>query len=207
MTATGALLALLLTLTTPGAAHATSLFDFEWTSSARSSTLVRVDRVEPDGSVTPYDEVRRSGTRTGSGVLTLTLPSTSVDGYTFTFSGTDGAGAGAARNAGEIPAGAFTFALPSNVPVSLPGVDEYSGGRLTLQGDPGRLSTVSIEYVEGSSPHCVLNCSSVEFRGLGVPRRATVAAMEPPGSMLTALGLLGMAWLRARRPRGGPDTV
>jgi hypothetical protein len=207
MTAIVVLFALLLALVTSGTAHAASLFDFAWSSSARSSTLVRVDRVEPDGSITPYDEVKTSGTRKGSGVLTLTLPSTSVDGYTFTFAGADGAGTGAARTGGEIPPGGFSFALPSDVPVDLPGVDGYSGGRITLQGDPARPSAVSIAYVEGSSPHCVVNCSSVEFQGLGVPRRATVAALEPQDAMLAALGLLGVVWLRGRRPRRRPDLV
>jgi hypothetical protein len=91
--------------------------------------------------------------------------------------------------------------------VSLPGVDGYSGGRLTLQGDPARPSAVSIAYVEGSSPHCVLTCSSVEFQGLGVARRPTATAMEPQDTMLAARGLLGVVWSRARWPRGRPDPV
>lgn len=203
MTAIVALFVSLLALTVPAAAHAASLFDFAWRSSANFSTLVPVNRVEPDGSVTPYDQVRQTGTRAGSGVLTLTLPSTSVDGYTFEFSGADGAGTGAARSGGEILPGTFTFALPSDVPVNLPGVEALSGGHLAVAGDPARPSTVSISYFEGSSPHCAFNCSSVQFQGLGQARANTVAAAEPAPALLAAAGLLGVAWLRARSRRLG----
>lgn len=188
---------------TPGSAHAASVFDFEWSSSATYSTLVPVNRVEPDGSVTPYDQVQRTGTRAGAGTLTLTLPSTSVDGYTFEFSGASGSGAGAALSGGEILPGAFTFALPADVPVTLPGLELISGGFIGLEGDPARPSTVSISYFEGASPHCQFNCSSVQFQGLGRARASTVAAAEPADALLATLGLLGVAWLRGRRRRSG----
>lgn len=201
MTAIVALFVFAFASITPGAAHAASLFDFEWSSSALFSTLLPVNRVEPDGSVTPYDEIRQSGTRAGSGVLTLTLPGASVGDYLFEFSGSGGAGTGQALAGGEILPGGFTFALPSDVPVSGPGAAALSGGHLTLEGDPARPSAVSISYFEGTSPHCLFNCSSVEFRGLGRARGNAVAAAEPEAAMLAALGLLGVAWRRARAAR------
>lgn len=200
MTAIVTLFLSVLFVTLPDAASAASAFDFEWSSSATFSTLVPVNRVEPDGSVTPYDRVQRTGTRAGSGTLTLTLPSASVDGYTFEFSGTNGAGAGSARAGGEILPGTFSFALPEDVPVTLPGLALASGGVLEFEGDPARPSTVSISYYEGSSPHCQFNCSSVQFQGLGRTRASTVAAAEPASALLATLGLLGVAWLRRRRP-------
>jgi len=204
MTAIVALFVFVFALITPGGAHAASLFDFEWSSSALFSTLLPVNRVEPDGSVTPYDEVRQRGTRAGSGTLTLTQPGASVGDYVFEFSGTGGAGAGEARAGGEIAPGSFTFALPSDVPRSGPGAWTLGGGHLTLEGDPARPSAVSISYFEGTSPHCVFDCSSVEFRGFGRARGDAVAAAEPEGAMLALLGLLGLGWLRARATRMPP---
>lgn len=203
MTAIVALFVSLLALTIPAAVHAASVFDFEWSSSASYSTLVPANRVEPDGSVTPYDRIQQTGTRAGSGVLTLTLPSTSVDSYTFEYSGTGGSGAGAALSGGEILPGTFTFALPTDVPVILPGLETLSGGFLALQGDPAQPSALSISYFEGASPHCAFNCSSVQFQGFGLARANTVAAVEPGSALLAAVGLLGVAWLRARSGRRG----
>lgn len=203
MSAICGLLISLLVLVTPAVAHAASLFDFEWTSSATYSTLIPVNRVEPDGSITPYDQVRQTGTLAGSGLLTLTLPSTSVDGYTFEFSGTNGAGAGAALPGGEIPPGAFSFSLPADVPVALPGLQLISGGFIGFEGDPAAPSAVSISYFEGSSPHCQFDCSSIQFQGFGRARGNTVAAAEPENALLAAIGLLGVAWLRARARRAG----
>lgn len=190
-------------LAAPGAARGVSLFDFEWSSSATFSTLVPVNRVEPDGSVTPFDPIRQTATQAGSGVLALTLPSTSVDGYSFEFSGPGGSGSGAALPGGEILPGSFSFTLPPDVPVFLPGLEAISGGRLTLEGDPARPSAVSIEYFEGPSPHCMFDCSSVQFQGLGLSNSTTVAAFEPEAALLAAVGLLGVAWFRTRGRRPG----
>lgn len=195
------LLALLLVLTAPGAARATSLFDFGWTSSAEFTTLVPVNRTEPDGSVTLFDEVRLRGTRSGSGILTLTSPSAAFDGYGFEFSGIGGGGSGDTLPGGEILDGHVSFPLPPDIPVDGAG-GLLSGGLLTLEGDPARPSGLSISYFAGSSPHCLFNCSRVEFHGVGRPR-ASVAAVEPEGVIVVALGLLGAAWVRSRRAAVG----
>lgn len=201
MTAMTSLLVVALVLAAPATARALTLFDFQWTSSATFSTLIPVNREEPDGTVTPYDEVRRSGTLTGSGTLALTLPSATADGYTFQFSGPAGSGAGQALPGGQILPGQFTFALPADVPVT-PGVDALSGGTLTLQGNPAQPSGIAITYFESTSPHCLFDCSSVTFTGFGQARGAAVAAAEPADAVLAALGLLGAAWLGARGRAG-----
>lgn len=182
----------------PATATAVTIFDFDWTSSAFFSTLIRVDRVEPDGSVTVFDEVRRSGTLGGSGDLALTLPDAGFDGYVFEFSGADGSGAGEALPDGTILAGTFAFPLPPGVPLDL-GSSTLAGGFLELQGDPRQPSAVSVAYFEGSSPHCLFDCSSVEFVGLGRARSGRVAAPEPANALVAMLGLLAAVWLRRRR--------
>jgi MYXO-CTERM domain-containing protein len=191
------LLLLLLVLGAPGAAFAVSLFDFQWTSSSWFSTLIPVNRTNPDGSITPYDEVSRSAAMSGSGILALTPPSVEFAGYRFEFSGTGGSGGGRTYASGQISEGDITFPVSPDVPVS--GGGPYSGGLLKLEGDPARPSGISISYFAGSSPHCMFNCSSVEFQGSGRVRTATVAASEPGALFVTGLILLGAAWLRRRR--------
>ena len=182
----------------PATASAVTIFDFDWTSSAFFSTLIRVDRVEPDGSITVFDEIRRSGTLDGSGTLVLTPPDAGFDGYVFEFSGVDGGGAGQTLPDGTILAGTFAFPLPPDVPVDL-GSSSLFAGFLELQGDPLEPATLSISYVQGSSPHCLFDCSSVEFVGFGRARSGRVAAPEPAGALVAMLGLLAAAWLRRRR--------
>lgn len=195
------LFAILLVLAAPAAARATSLFDFDWTSSAEFTTLIPVNRVEPDGSITPYDQVRLSGTRSGSGILALTPPSAAFDGYGFEFSGVGGGGSGDTLPGGEILDGHISFPLPPDVPGG-DGGGSFNGGLLTLEGDPSRPSGLSISYLAGSSPHCLFNCSRVEFHGVG-RARGTVAAVEPEGVVVVVLGLLAAAWVRSRRAAAG----
>ena len=179
-----------------GVAGAQMLFDFGWTSSASYSTLVPVNRVEPDGSITPFDQVSIGGTRSGIGVLALTPQS---DGFSLTFSGSDGSGAGATLAGGEILQGRLIFPLPPDVPLHLPGRPNLSGGWLAFDGSRRQPTGVSIAYVEGASPHCTFDCSSIEFRGLGTRTSGgSVTASEPMSIVLVGVALLVAARLRSR---------
>jgi len=188
----------LLLLGTFGTADAQLLFDFSWTSTASFSTLVRVDRVEPDGSITPYDQVRIDGTRTGSGLLVL-APVADGEGRSFSFSGTGGSGSGTTLAGGEILPGQLSFALPPDVPVHLPGNANLSGGFLALAGPAQSPTGLSISYFEGASPHCQFGCSSITFSGSGVRHAAPVTAAEPSSILLVGLAMLTLARLRSRR--------
>ena len=191
-------IALVLILGTVGTAGAQMLFDFSWTSTASFSTLVRVDRVEPDGSITPYDQVRIDGTRTGSGVLAL-APLADGEGSSFRFSGAGGSGSGATLAGGEILPGQLSFALPPDVPVRLPGNANLSGGFLMLAGPAQSPTGLSISYFEGVSPHCQFGCSSITFSGSGDRHAGSITAAEPSSMLLVGIALLTLARLRSRR--------
>ena len=184
-------------LSSVGMAGAQMLFDFGWTSSASYSTLIPVNRVEPDGGVTPFDPVRLGGTRSGTGVLALTPQ---ADGFSFTFSGAGGTGGGGTLAGGEILQGRLIFPLPADVPVRGPGSPELSGGWLAFDGPRAQPTGVSMAYFEGASPHCMFECSSIEFRGLGTRRSggSTVTASEPASMALVGIALLVAARLRRR---------
>lgn len=191
-------LALVLVLGTFGTADAQLLFDFSWTSTASFSTLVRVNRVEPDGSITPFDQVRIDGTRTGSGLLVL-APLADEEGFSFTFSGSGGSGSGTTLAGGEILPGQLSFALPPDVPVHLPGNANLSGGFLMLAGPAPSPTGLSISYFEGVSPHCQFGCSSITFSGSGVRHAGPVTAAEPSSMLLVGIAMLTLARLRSRR--------
>jgi hypothetical protein len=189
-------LALIVLVAVPGRAHAVSFFDFDWVSFAEFSTLIRVDRVEPDGSITPFDEVRISGTRTGHGVLALTQPPELGGGFFFEWSGTGGNGSGEALADGTILPGHIGFPLPPAVPVGT-GPAGFAGGSLRLTGAPRAASALTISYLEGTSPHCLFDCFAIEFSGTGT--RRAVSAPEPSAALLVALGLLAAVAAGARR--------
>lgn len=192
-------LALVVALAAPGTAHAAWSFDFQWTSIASFFTLVPVNRVEPDGSVTPFDEVRITGTRSGEGALAVTQPAELGGGFFFGFSGRGGAGSGQAEPDGTIPGGNVAFPLPPDVPLGGSGTPRFDEGRLDFAGDPAQPSGVSISYLRADSPHCLFNCSVLEFTGSGT--RRAVSAPEPAVALLLAAGLAGAAVTRARRRR------
>jgi MYXO-CTERM domain-containing protein len=192
-------IALTIALSVPAPAHAAWLFDFQWSSFASFFTLIPVDRVEPDGSVTPFDEVRIEGTRNGQGLLTLTQPAELAGGYFFEFSGAGASGSGQAEPEGLIPGRRFAFPLPPEVPLggmSSPRIDE---GRIDLAGPPGSPSGVSITYLATDSPHCMFDCSAIGFSGSGT--RRTVSAPEPAALLFVAAGLGAALVRRRRRPR------
>lgn len=189
-----------LVLAAPGAAHAVSIFDFDWRSFAEFSTLIPVNRVEPDGSITPYDQVRISGTRSGHGELALTRPPVLEGGFFFEFSGTGGSGAGQTLPDGTIVPGQFVFPLPPDVPIGTGPASGFSGGRLDLVGNPSSASAVSISYFEGTSPHCLFSCYAIEFSGAGT--RRAVSASEPGATVIVALGLAAAMAARVLRRRG-----
>jgi hypothetical protein len=192
-------LALVLVVAGPAIVQAVSLFDFDWTSFAEFSTLIPVNRVEPDGSVTPFDEVRISGTRNGLGVLALTRPPELDGGFFFEFSGIGGGGAGQTLADGTILPGQIGFPLPPDVPVGT-GPAGFAGGALTFVGSPSSASALSISYFEGTSPHCLVDCFAIEFSGTG--RRRAVSAPEPSGALLVAIGLVVAVAAGTRRRRG-----
>jgi hypothetical protein len=198
-------LALVVALAAPGTAHAAWSFDFQWRSLASFFTLVPVNRVEPDGSVTPFDEVRIEGTRNGQGVLLVTQPPELGGGFFFEFSGPGGSGAGQAEPGGTIFGGQFTFPLPPDVPTGGSGTPLIDEGRLDFAGDPAQPSGVSISYLRADSPHCLFNCSVIEFGGSGT--RRTLAAPEPAIALLVAAGLAGAVVSRARRATPTPRTA
>ncbi len=189
-------------------AAADLVFDFSWQSSIDYWTAIPVNRVNPDGSVTPYDQVRLDGTLAGTGTLTLG-PSTAgftAGGHVFAFDGTAGGGGGAAYPDGHIDADPrfIQFPIPSIPTPPVPAPDPFffsptNGGLLTLDGDPADPSGISISFFSGSSPHCTFGgCETVSFLGEGT---RTVSTAEPAPLVLVAAALGSILVLHRRQCR------
>lgn len=200
MTTIGFALALVFVMAAPGVAFADWQFSFDWTSSAWYSTLIPVNRVEPDGSITPYDQVQISGTRSGTGTLVLAQPPEFGGAYAFEFAGPSGGGAGQTELDLAILPGMIGFPLPTDVPGGQLG-DVYAAGGLQLVGDAARPSAISISFMQSASPHCMFDCGAIEFTGYG---SRTVAAPEPSAALLVGVGLVVGVLRRVRRQRTTP---
>ena len=174
---------------TPAAAQV-SFFDFDWSTSAEFSTF------NPD----TFQTSRISGAISGQGVLALTRPPELNGAFFFEFSGAGGSGFGQTLPGGRtISPGQFAVPLPPDVPVHTGPVSGFSGGVLDLVGSPSNASAISIEYFEGTSPHCVFDCYAIDFLGAGT--RRAVSALEPSATLIEALGLAAAVAVRARRRR------
>ena len=132
------------------------------------------------------------GERTGSGVLQL---SSMPDGtWAFTFDGVGGSGFGQTIDAEIILPGAISFPIPPDVPVG--GSPSQFGQGILLIDNSITGEDLVVGYFEGTSPHCLNDCWSVEFFGSGTQ---IAEASEPLSAGLLALGLAAAAALRRRR--------
>jgi len=173
-------------LVAPAEAAADLIYRMEWQRTDSFFTLIPVNRTNPDGSVTPFDEVHRTDTTSGLGVLRLAPTDLMLGpGLTWYDASLDGV----------FLANVGLGASPAVQPQCLHS-PPLCGGDVTAEGDPDRPSRLSLGLFDGDSPHCLFNCTSTEFRGL-----ARLVAPEPAtGSLLVGLGL-GLAAFVVRRRR------
>ncbi|MGH7392863.1 MAG: hypothetical protein ACREM3_25930 [Candidatus Rokuibacteriota bacterium] len=171
-------------LVSPAMAAGDLLYQMEWQQVDGFSTLVRVNRQNPDGSVTVFDEVRRTNTSAGVGVLRLAplplLPEPDRTWYDASLDGVSFA----------------NVALGASPAIEPQCLHPLCVGVVSAEGDPARPARLGLSFADTDSPHCLFNCLSREFSGLAV-----LAAPEPAMSAwVAALGLgLGAAFLRRRR--------
>lgn len=177
-------LAVALVLGTTVPASADTFYGFSWTSIADYFNF----------NPSTFDADTAHGELTGSGVLRL---SPAPDGgSTFMFDGVGGSGFGQTNADGliapEFGVGSINFPIPDGVPV-FTSSPPFADGVLFLEG-----ADLTIGYFEGTSPHCLFDCWSIEFIGTGTQ---IAQASEPFGGLLTLAGLAAAAALR-RRLRG-----
>jgi len=174
-------LALVLGATVP--ASADTFYGFSWTSIADYYNF----------NPSTFELETAHGELNGSGVLRL---SPAPDGGSnFAFDGVGGSGFGQTNADGFIApdfgVGFISFPIPSGVPPfgSSPVVN---GGLLLLDG-----ANLTIGYFNGTSPHCLFDCGSLEFIGTGT---LTAEASEPlSAGLLAFVGLTAAAALRRKR--------
>jgi len=136
----------------------TGVWDFEWTSFARTAHWQGDQVVTSDGE------------RTGRGVARVVATETPTV-LRLTFTSESGAGSGLIG-----PEGPMAFEFPTAVQVgSPPSVPHLTGGSLEPQGDPKRPNGFVVSYVEGficrSTPAACGGVSMWERRFEGRARR------------------------------------
>lgn len=172
-----ALSAWLLVTLLPSAAQADLLYDFTWQAQHESWTY----------EASRYELVRNTRQEGGRGHLQLSpVPgSDPTAGPTSCEVTLDGVPLGRVRLGDEATFDPRCEHSPA-----------YCGGTVEAAGRPERPGRLRLDFIDSSSPHCLVGCRTTTFSGTG-----RLIAPEPGAGLMAGLALAALGfWRRRRRP-------